>query len=154
MIDVNLRTVELVTYDTDLDRAREVLLEACHRADGVAAHPGAEVWIDSFGESSINCAVRYWHASDIASRWQVRNAVATAVKRGLDDAGMVTAFPQRTLWFGPGNSTLGVVRQPGGDGSDSPPDPRPSAGCAESRAVLDRCGWIHHASGRFHESAF
>ncbi len=148
VMDVNLRTVEMVTYDgltvylpnaevlkapivnftrtplnrtsidvglaydTDLDQARTVLLAACQDAEGVAAVPGVEVWIESFGESSINCAVRYWHASDIASRWRTRNAVATAVKRGLDEAGMVIAFPQRTLWFGPGNTTLGLQQIP------------------------------------------
>lgn len=148
VMDVNLRTVEMVTYDgltvylpnaevlkkpivnftrtplnrtsvdvglaydTDLDRAREVLLAVCQEAEGVVANPGVEVWVDGFGESSINCAVRYWHASDIASRWRVRNAVATAVKRGLDEAGMVIAFPQRTLWFGPGNTALGVQQLP------------------------------------------
>lgn len=147
VIDVNLRTVEMVTYDgltvylpnaevlkkpivnftrtplnrtsmevglaydTDLDQAREVLIAACQGADGVMATPGVEVWVESFGESSINCAVRYWHASDIASRWRVRNSVATAIKRGLDNAGMVVPFPQQTLWFGPGNTTLGM-RQP------------------------------------------
>lgn len=148
VIDVNLRTVEIITYDgltvylpnaevlkgpivnytrtpqnrtsinvglaydTDLDQARLVLLAACQAADGVAENPGVEVWVESFGDSAINCAVRYWHASDIASRWRVRNSVATAVKRGLDEAGMVIAFPQRTLWFGPGNTTLGLHQFP------------------------------------------
>ncbi len=97
-----------LAYDTDLSRARDVLLAACAEAEGVAAVPGVEVWVESFGDSTINCAVRYWHASDIASRWRVRNAVAIAVKRGLDEAGMVIAFPQRTLWFGPGSTTLSI----------------------------------------------
>ncbi len=148
VIDVNLRTVEMTTYDgltvylpnaevlkapivnftrtplnrtsievglaydTDLDQAREVLLAACQGAEGVADTPEVEVWIQSFGASAINCAVRYWHASDIASRWRVRNAVATAVKRGLDGVGIVIAFPQQTLWFGPGNTTLGLHQLP------------------------------------------
>lgn len=151
VMDVNLRTVEMITYDgltvylqnaqvlktpivnftrtplnrtsidvglaydTDLDRAREILLAACQEADGVAETPAAEVWVDAFAESSINCAVRFWHASDIASRWRVRSAVATSVKRRLDEAGMVIAFPQRTLWFGPGNTTMGVRQVPQGE---------------------------------------
>lgn len=150
VIDVNLRTVELITYDgltvylpnaevlkapivnytrtplnrtsmaiglaydTDLEQARTVLLAACQRAEGVEATPGVEVWIEDFGDSSINCAVRYWHASDIASRWRVRSAVACAVKRGLDEAGMVIPFPQRTLWFGPGSPTLALDQLPPG----------------------------------------
>lgn len=151
VMDVNLRTVEMITYDgltvylpnaqvlktpivnftrtplnrtsidvglaydTDLDRAREILLSACQEADGVAETPAAEVWVHTFAESSINCAVRFWHASDIASRWRVRSAVATSVKRRLDEAGMVIAFPQRTLWFGPGNTTMGFRQVPQGE---------------------------------------
>ncbi len=142
--DINLRTVELTTYDgltaylpnaevlrnpiinftrtpssrteldvgvayaTDLEHAREVLLDACRRADGVQDAPPPEAWVHEFGESSINIAVRYWHAADIASTWRVRNAVAIAVKHSLDAAGMTIPFPQRTLWFGPGSTTLHV----------------------------------------------
>ena len=97
-----------VAYDTDLEQAREVLLGACRAADEVAEHPPPEAWVHEFAESSINIAVRYWHPADIASRWRVRNAVAVAVKRALDEAGMTIAFPQRTLWFGPGGTRLQV----------------------------------------------
>lgn len=147
--DINLRTVELTTYDgltaylpnaevlrnpiinftrtpfsrteidvgvayaTDLEHALQVLLEACRRADGVQDAPPPEAWVKQFGESSIDIAVRYWHAADIASTWRVRSAVAIAVKQSLDGAGMTIPFPQRTLWFGPGSTTLHVD-----DGSD------------------------------------
>lgn len=142
--DINLRTVELTTYDgltaylpnaevlrnpiinftrtpfsrteidvgvaysTDLEHALAVLLGACRRADGVQDAPPPEAWVKAFGESSIDIAVRYWHAADIASTWRVRSAVAIAVKQSLDGAGMTIPFPQRTLWFGPGSTTLHV----------------------------------------------
>ncbi len=106
---LNRTTVAVgVAYDTDLARAREALLAACDAADGVARQPSPEVWVEEFADSSINLAVRYWHAADIASMWRVRNAVAMSVKQALDEAGIVIPFPQRTLWFGPGSSTLQV----------------------------------------------
>ena len=86
-------------YDADLTRARDVLLGACAAADGVAEDPPPEVWIEEFADSSINAAVRYWHAADIASRWRVRSEVAVAVKSALDEAGISIPFPQRTVWF-------------------------------------------------------
>ena len=104
-----------VAYDTDLVRARTVLLEAAGGAEGVAVQPPAEAWVDEFGESSIDIVVRYWHAADIASRWRVRSSVAVAVKAGLDAAGITIPFPQRTRWFGPGSTTLRVDGTPGGD---------------------------------------
>lgn len=107
-----------VAYDTDLVPAREVLLEACRQADGVAPQPPPEAWVNEFAESSIEIVVRYWHPADIASRWRVRSSVAVAVKAALDAAGMTIAFPQRTLWFGPGSTTLQVDgRVPGDDGA-------------------------------------
>lgn len=142
--DVNLRTVELTTfdgltvylpnaevlkapivnytrtpmsrtsltvglaYDTDLPRAQQVLVAACRSAAGVATVPAPEAWVELFNDSSIDLAVRYWHAADIASRWRVRSAVAMAIKAALDDAGMTIPFPQRTLWFGPDSTTLTV----------------------------------------------
>ncbi|MGY2080480.1 mechanosensitive ion channel family protein [Modestobacter sp. SYSU DS0657] len=89
-----------LAYDTDLVRAREVLLAACTAADGVADTPPPEVWVEEFADSSINLAVRYWHAADIASRWRVRSGVAISVKSALDRAGMTIPFPQRVLWSG------------------------------------------------------
>ena len=97
-----------VAYDTDLEQARQVLLNACGTVEEVRELPPPEAWVFEFGESSINIALRYWHPADIASVWRVRSAVAVAAKRALDEAAMTIPFPQRTLWFGPGNTTLDV----------------------------------------------
>ena len=88
-----------LAYDTDLERARTVLREACDRTEGVQASPPPEIWVEEFADSSINLAVRYWHAADIASRWRVRSAVAISVKSAIDAAGMTIPFPQRVLWL-------------------------------------------------------
>ncbi len=88
-----------LAYDTDLVRAQQVLLAACREAALVTDSPPPEAWVEEFGDSSINFAVRYWHPADIASRWRARSAVAIAVKAGLDRAGMTIPFPQRVLWL-------------------------------------------------------
>ena len=100
-----------VAYDTDLERARQVLLDACGTVGEIREQPPPEAWVFEFGDSSINIALRYWHPADIASVWRMRSAVAIAAKRALDEAGMTIPFPQRTLWFGPGNTTLDVQQQ-------------------------------------------
>jgi small conductance mechanosensitive channel len=88
-----------VAYDTDLEQAREVIIAAVRTVDGL--HPGApvEAWVESLGESSIDFAVRFWHAPDIATMWRVRSEVAMAVKRALDDAGIAIPFPQLDVRF-------------------------------------------------------
>ncbi len=100
-----------VAYGTDLATAQRVLLEALTSVDGVRSQPLPEAWVEQFGESSIDFALRWWHAPDIATLWRVRSAVAMAVKSALDGAGIEIPFPQRTLGF------LSVSR----DGDGDPP---------------------------------
>ncbi|HEX3620715.1 MAG TPA: mechanosensitive ion channel family protein [Acidimicrobiales bacterium] len=88
-----------VAYDADLEEARAVLLRAAHTVDGVLDHPSPEVWVESFGDSGIPLAMRFWHAPDAATLWRVRSAVAVAAKQALDAAGIAIPFPQRVLRF-------------------------------------------------------
>jgi small-conductance mechanosensitive channel len=107
-----------VAYDSDLDLTRQVLLDAVRRVDGVREQPGPEVWVESLGTSSINVVVRFWHAPDQASLWRVRSAVATAVKRALDEAGIEMPFPQRVLRFADDGSGERRADRNGNDAAD------------------------------------
>lgn len=88
-----------VTYDTDLDHAQQVLQEAIDNVPGVEIPPPATVEFVEFNSSSIDFHVRYWHPSDRKSLWAVRDRAGRAMKKALDEAGIVIPFPQRTLWF-------------------------------------------------------
>ncbi|MDK3256894.1 mechanosensitive ion channel family protein [Blastococcus capsensis] len=103
-------------YDADLQRAREVLLQACRDTDEVQSSPPPEVWVEELPDSSINVAVRYWHPADIASRWRVRSAVAVSLKTALDAAGISIPFPQRVLWFAPESGAAVSGADAGGPG--------------------------------------
>ncbi|MGY2002525.1 mechanosensitive ion channel family protein [Blastococcus sp. SYSU DS1024] len=103
-------------YDADLERAQQVLLQACRDTDEVQPSPPPEVWVEEFADSSINVAVRYWHPADIASRWRVRSAVAISLKAALDAAGISIPFPQRVLWFPEGTG----AGERAGEGSGRP----------------------------------
>jgi len=86
-----------VAYSSDLDAVRASLLTAVAQVDGVREKPGAEVWVEEFGESAIELAVRFWHPPDVASMWRIRSEVATVVKRTLDAMGVEIPFPQRVV---------------------------------------------------------
>jgi small-conductance mechanosensitive channel len=86
-----------VSYDADLDKVQQVLLEAVRRAEGVLSEPPADVWVESFADSGVQLVARFWHPPDIASMWRVRSAVAVEMKRALDDAGVEIPFPQLVL---------------------------------------------------------
>lgn len=90
-----------VAYDTDLDRAKEVLEEAVKDTEGVLDHPAPLALVTEFGDSSINFAVRYWHRPRMANLWRVRDEVARQIKRSLDQAGIEIPFPQRVVHLPP-----------------------------------------------------
>ena len=103
-----------VAYGADLETAQQALLRAAASVEGVRPAPAPEAWVEQFGESSIDFALRWWHSPDIATLWRVRSGVAMAVKAALDEAGIEIPFPQRTLGFLPGAEL--DVRTPGGAG--------------------------------------
>lgn len=88
-----------IAYDADLDEATGALEAAVAAVEGVLAVPPAAVFVECFGESSVNFALHFWHHPGDAAEWQVRSAVARSVKRHLDSAGIAIPFPQRTLGF-------------------------------------------------------
>ncbi len=95
-----------VSYSTDLDAAQSVILQVLNRIDGVAADPPAEAYVDEFGDSGINFALRYWHQPDIATEWRVRDDLARSLKRRFDAEGITIPFPQRVVH---------MAKQPGPD---------------------------------------
>lgn len=95
---VRRTTLEIgVDYDTDLERAREVLLEAAASTGEVRADPPPLAQVVSFGDSTIVLALRFWHEPTIAAMWAARDRMAVAAKAALDEAGISIAFPQLVL---------------------------------------------------------
>jgi small conductance mechanosensitive channel len=92
-----------VAFDSDLPTVQQTLLEAVASVPGVYHNPSPEALVERFGESNIDFAVRYWHAPDIVTTWQVRSDVAIAVKASLDKADVTIPFPQRTVHFASAN---------------------------------------------------
>ena len=86
-----------VAYDTDLDAARDTILGALESVDGVLASPAPEAFVESFGGSSIDFSVRFWHRPRIRDLWQARHDAAVAIKKAFDAAGIEIPFPIRTL---------------------------------------------------------
>jgi len=90
-----------VAYDTDLERAREVIMESLGAAPGVIADPPPQAFVEAFADSTINIACRFWHEPRIQAEWAARDEAMRAVKRAFDDARITIAFPQRVLWSQP-----------------------------------------------------
>ena len=95
-----------VAYDTDLKRAQRMLVDALGEVEEVEGAPEPTAFVEEFGESTINFAVRFWHEAETPEMWRARSAAAIAIKEALDAAEIEMAFPQRSVWIqnGPGRS--------------------------------------------------
>ena len=82
-----------VGYGTDLDSVRRLLVETLDAVSEIETEPPPQAFVHEFGDSSINIALLFWHSSDTATQWSVRDRVARDVKEALDEAGVEIPFP-------------------------------------------------------------
>lgn len=109
-----------VAYDTDMDRAADLLEEALDDVHDVLDDPPPIVAFDSFGDSSINFTAMFWFKST-ADFHRVKRVAATSIKRVLDREEIDIPFPIRTLQNPDGSPIADelVASRSGGGISDS-----------------------------------
>ncbi len=107
---VRLRVPVGVSYASDPEAIRRLLLEVAGRHDGVLAEPKPDVIFAEFGDSSLNFELRVWTRdftqAPAVLRSQLNFAIWEAFKRG----GIEIPFPQRDLHIRSG--TLPVRQEP------------------------------------------
>ncbi|WP_226007262.1 mechanosensitive ion channel family protein [Natrinema salinisoli] len=87
-----------VDYDTDLERAEAVALEAIEAVEQVAPAPKPEVIPTGFGDSAVTLECRFWiQPPNVRRKWQAKRAVVHAVKTAYDREGIAIPYPQRQL---------------------------------------------------------
>ena len=101
-----------VSYDSHLETAQRVLQQAVAAVDGVLESPAPEALVEEFGDSSVDFAVRYWHAPDTPTLWLVRSRVAMAAKSALETEGITIPFPQRVVHLHEPPDRPGARRRP------------------------------------------
>ena len=88
-----------VSYDTDLEVAREVILEAVKSAEGVNTEKRIDVFAREFNSSSIDFTVRWWAGSKPIDMHRTRDTVIRSIKAALDAKGIEIPFPYVTNTF-------------------------------------------------------
>ncbi|GAA4764862.1 hypothetical protein GCM10023219_07020 [Stakelama sediminis] len=88
-----------VSYDTDLEQARAVILKAVEEAEGVDTDQRIDVFAREFNSSSIDFTVRWWAGSKPIDMHRTRDSVIRNIKRALDEAGIEIPFPYVTNTF-------------------------------------------------------
>jgi small-conductance mechanosensitive channel len=85
-----------LAYGTDIEKAREVIVEAVKTVEGVLTDHPVEALFLEFGDSSLVFRVRWWLDSYVDTR-RMFDSVNTAIYKALNEAGIVIPFPQRVV---------------------------------------------------------
>ena len=102
LTDVTKRRHELVagvSYDTDLEEARDAILNAVQNAEYVDQDETIDVFAREFNSSSIDFTVRWWSGSQPRDMHQSRDTVIRSIKAALDGANIEIPFPYVTHTF-------------------------------------------------------
>lgn len=86
-----------VDYKTDLNKAREAVIEAIQEVPGLLNEPAPIVVFDTFAESSINLTAYYWVDTTQVGLFAARDAGVKFIKRAFDRQGIRPPYPVRTM---------------------------------------------------------
>jgi len=85
-----------ISYDDDIDRAREVLKQMVEADERILREPDPPaVLVSSYGDSSVNLQIRAWTRND--SYWPVHFDMTRAIKYALDEARITIPYPHRQI---------------------------------------------------------
>ncbi|MBP5977390.1 mechanosensitive ion channel family protein [Brasilonema sp. CT11] len=89
-----------IGYGDDIDKAKELILEAMHSVNEILKDPAPDVLLMDLAESSVNIRARWWinpprRADDLTSR----DRVLSAIKKNLLENGIDLAYPTRQILF-------------------------------------------------------
>ena len=84
-----------VSYDDNIAKARDIMLDVLKRHDKILDDPAPVVMLLDLADSSVNFAVRPWVQS--SDYWAVRADVLEQVKVDLEAAGLSIPYPQRDV---------------------------------------------------------
>jgi small-conductance mechanosensitive channel len=85
-----------VSYNSELDKVLESLLEAANEHPETLSHPAPKAWLMSFGDSAWNMRLLVW-VRDPQGRRQVQSDINCAIVKKFRQNGVEIPFPQRDL---------------------------------------------------------
>lgn len=88
-----------ISYDADMDVARDVIMKVLADDERVHANPESMVVVRKLGDSSVDLELRAW--TDRGDYWSLNFDVTRAVKLALDEAGISIPYPHRQIVIAP-----------------------------------------------------
>lgn len=84
-----------VSYDADLKKVKEILLEVAKRHPMALKDPAPQIVITELGDDAVNVSVRV--SAKNSDFWTMNEELLIECKNALDAAGIGVAYPQREL---------------------------------------------------------
>jgi len=94
--DIRVRIPIGVSYDTDIKKAKSVILEVAMTAEWVLEDPSPKVEVRQFGESAVNLELRVW-IKDARKRMDTISYLTDKVKEAFDREGIEIPYPKRDI---------------------------------------------------------
>jgi small-conductance mechanosensitive channel len=94
--DIRVRIPIGVSYDTDIKKAKSVILEVANTAEWVLKNPPPMVVVRDFGESSVDLQLRVW-IKDARRRIDTISYMTDKVKEAFDREGIEIPYPKRDI---------------------------------------------------------
>jgi potassium efflux system protein len=82
-----------VAYDSDRKQVRKTLEDAVNKLDWVSKQQAPVIYLDEFGDSSINYDIDVW-IDEVRDARHRRSDLHEAIWQALNEVGIVIAFPQ------------------------------------------------------------
>ncbi len=86
-----------IAYDSDLDLATRLMIEAAAAQPRVLVEPPPKVLLKMFGDSSINLELGFWIADPEEGRGNITSDINIAIWRAFRANGISIPFPQRDV---------------------------------------------------------
>jgi small-conductance mechanosensitive channel len=94
--DIRVRIPIGVAYDTDIEKAKSVILDVAKTADWVLKNPAPKVVVRRFGASSVDLQLRVW-IKDARRRMDTISHMTDNVKLAFDREGIEIPYPKRDV---------------------------------------------------------
>jgi small-conductance mechanosensitive channel len=95
--DVRFNIPVGVSYSSDPEAVKRILLQVADEHSGVLKVPEPDVIFEEFGESSLNFLLRVWTREYITRPYILRSELNFAMKKKFKEHGIEIPFPQRDL---------------------------------------------------------
>jgi small-conductance mechanosensitive channel len=86
-----------VSYDSNPEKVRDIVLATAKKHPDVLVDPGPEFLFDGFGDSSLNFELRVWTIKQVQTPKVLSSDLYFAIFRTFGENGIEIPFPQRDL---------------------------------------------------------